>query len=133
MTTTELEAGRELDALVAEKVMGWRRKTYWACNEETVGLFPPNGPFDEHDQYPEYSIDMNAALLVMEQVRSLGWWPTLDYLKYWDNVSYWFATFRNVNENGYLDNHDASPAVAICRAAIKVVDFIALAPKAGGA
>lgn len=56
-----MEAGRELDIHIAEKVMGWRHiredpKGYWA------GRSPDSNPLSLlHSEVPRYSTDMNAA------------------------------------------------------------------------
>ncbi len=62
-----MEAGRELDALVAEKVMGWERRTYWVGSshpeyhqEERQGLFGPEG-LKRVDRMHPYSTDIADA------------------------------------------------------------------------
>lgn len=59
-----MEAGRELDALVAEKIMGWSN-----CHREgDWGYFgrPFGGPTDF--RIPNYSTDISAAWEVMEKM-----------------------------------------------------------------
>lgn len=86
----ELTAGRELDALVAEKVMGWRRslgcfdnRNNW--NPEGVILVPFPGteygpkrewttnPITNTRNVPHYSTDIAAAWEVVERLRENGW------------------------------------------------------------
>jgi hypothetical protein len=106
MQTDELVAGRELDALVAEKVMGWDRRL-WA------GRFYWSGPYSDRERFSP-SMDIAAAWEVVERVwqeewvlrRFLGSWQILD--------------------GDPLDNHrvlasaETAP-LAICRAALQAV------------
>lgn len=66
MTTTELPAGRELDALVTEKVMGWERIPTSADTPELEAYpqFCEDGTF--RGAPPNYSTDIAAAWLVVE-------------------------------------------------------------------
>lgn len=90
MTTSEvLRAGRELDALVAEKVMEW---TEVGMGVDLAGRV--NGPYGVNpqtkrgdmqtlegqilearrfDDVPEYSTDIGAAWTVVEKLRWDGW------------------------------------------------------------
>lgn len=92
-----MEAGRELDALIAEKVMGWtnvaeRRNTF----TRPGALIPsdwrgwsgdtPNG--EREQLIPPYSTDIAAAWQVVERFSAkwidivyrpdAGWWVTID-------------------------------------------------------
>ena len=93
---SEPKAGRELDARVAERVLGyeWRRGTRrgeppikWLLSPEqreyfTFGNDAPQG--DEHvagdyDRHvPRLSTDIAAAFLVVEKMRADGWRFSLD-------------------------------------------------------
>lgn len=53
---------RELDAAIAEKVMGW--------NESGSGWYTPSGKM--HLSVPGFSTDRNAAALVLERIGELG-------------------------------------------------------------
>lgn len=60
-----MKAGRELDALIAEKVMGWERL-------EKI-LHPP-GPYEMNawgNMIPHYSTDIDAAWEVVEKMHSM--------------------------------------------------------------
>ena len=66
-------AGRELDALVAEKVMGWT--VHWASPPE---LCPPGASYWRDGRQvvfalPYYSIDIAAAWKVVEGLPSAFW------------------------------------------------------------
>ena len=58
---------RELDALVAEKVMGWKRFTYQL--RRGVPLVPPGEALHISNicEPPHYSTDLNAAMQAMEK------------------------------------------------------------------
>lgn len=64
-------SGRELDAAVAERVMGWQRQpdyNYWMS-------FPAGETFKLHALIATWkpSEDIGAAMEVVEKMRSLGW------------------------------------------------------------
>jgi competence transcription factor ComK len=62
-----MKAGRELDALIAEKVMGWKRKTIKLVNmvEEQDVLIDPR--LKTYSQPPHYSTNIADAWLVVEK------------------------------------------------------------------
>lgn len=65
MDKVEMPAGRELDALVAEKVMLWvvdRLSNHW-CGVPTNGTALPS-------DIPSYSTDIGAAWEVVEKMRT---------------------------------------------------------------
>src|SRR5919106_517365 len=90
-----MEAGRELDALVAEKVMGW-----------------PD--YAEKNHCPEYSTDIAAAWLIVEEFV-----PAYDLSLTWHNGAWetrfilWGAPMQHYTGKGN------SEMLAICRAALK--------------
>jgi hypothetical protein len=89
----ELAAGRELDALVAEKVMGWTSvrtgKKYDASDFDDLYGQPPGGA-DWRYPVPRYSEDIAAAWGVVQKIGLFvgpfvagEWWASLsidDYL-----------------------------------------------------
>lgn len=92
MTPADMPAGPEMDALVAEKVMGWRwRKssatgrrclfspTRWpewftALADGTEGIV---GDWDRPTHIPRYSTDIAAAWEVVEKMRANGYAPQI--------------------------------------------------------
>lgn len=75
-----MKAGRELDALVAEKVMGWKLEPYTRCIQvlPVEAGRPPEGadtsklkPFNNIGSYeiPHYSTAIAAAWEVVEKLR----------------------------------------------------------------
>ena len=73
--STEMEAGRELDALVAEKVMGWTR-------DDRGAWVPPGCRPLRNGYYTErpgcYSTDIAAAWRVVEAMRVAGWYTKVE-------------------------------------------------------
>lgn len=67
MNTIKAPTGRELDAQVAEALMGWTWQTAWVAGEERQVLRHPEQ--DVHALVPEYSSDMNAAMEVLCKAR----------------------------------------------------------------
>lgn len=83
MTTTAepqtLTAGRELDALIAEKVMGWTRwdgdadwdgpddVTFFSVDEHYLAVYGPGS--EEPSQYIAFSTDIADAWLVVEKFK----------------------------------------------------------------
>jgi hypothetical protein len=63
-----MEAGREMDALVATELMGWRHETIWIGSEPTCVVMGEN--FDDYNQYPEYSSSISAAWEVHKKMCS---------------------------------------------------------------
>lgn len=107
--STELEP-RELDVLVAEKVMEWEYKTYW------LGWFPPNGDFAYLDQIPPFSTDMAAAWQVVEKLQELGWHLILTH----PTLTRWHVKLETGTGQCEVAAHE-SPARAICLAALRAV------------
>ena len=136
-------AGREMDALVAEKVMGWKpgtpckdeysdtpteeRDTHWQCRK--CGLRGQWGDpgWEEHDEQPlSYSTDIAAAWLVVEKMRSGGRKFIIEALKP-EHTELWYAAFSATEDlSGYEKSKALEPTapLAICLAALEAVkDF----------
>jgi hypothetical protein len=99
MSTTEMQAGREMDALVAEKVMGARYSV------------------------PRYSADIAAAWEVVERMREHPdpRFRTLRMVAYPYNRTY--ATFDAENEDEWTEaNGENATPLAICRAALAALE-----------
>ena len=121
----EMPAGREMDALVAEKVMGWRMmRGHWVPPEaapETNILACPTSTY-------RYSTDIAAAWEVVEKVNLLE--PYGDTL--WKDQRGWVFGVHDVDGAGYAYEDvtviaDTAP-LAICRAALKAVTPLRTCP-----
>jgi hypothetical protein len=124
-------AGRELDALVAEKVMGLRRVTEYS-EEFAYPHYPGDfvnsdghrvfSSFDEPThQLPKYSSDISAAWEVVEKfIKFNPFWEENDSL--WFDLSPtkppgWYCNFGDSSTSVYAD----TAPLAICLAALKAV------------
>lgn len=118
-----MEAGRELDALIAEKVMG-----YPAFAEKVVTKLGDHLVISDHcaicgrkdgtsECLPHYSTDIAAAWEVVEKLR-------LSVLQFEDG---WFADPRLESYREHFwgalgaDDFSATAPLAICRAALEAV------------
>lgn len=122
-----MKAGRELDAVVAEKVMGWKRvvvpKDYDGLNAGVTLLSPtataiewaPKGAYQLWHFCPLYSTDIAAAWRVVEKLIE----PTIER-----HGSRWSVTcLREAPQDTRWIEVDADTApLAICLAALKAVD-----------
>lgn len=139
---SELKAGRELDALVAEKVMGWRpmqggvsmeigekddlwedgsRKWYGKDGDPRPMRLLPS---------PKFSTDIAAAWLVVEKLIARGDEFTLERIsldKVWRAKVYPFTKDKGWAGGGYFTSSNdvavnaKTAPLAICRAALLAV------------
>lgn len=120
-----LPAGRELDALVAEQVMGWKRVEkghvyFWRTKEMVAELLREHPDVLAVDYFPcpYFSTEIAAAWEVVEELARRCWHLSLDYPSgnsRWE----WMACFRPQPPGSFV-YADTAP-VAICRAALLVV------------
>lgn len=123
----ELKAGRELDALVAERVMGWTVNRTNDRHWHTVG---PTGrerhiligrdccagqhDYDSHAFMP--STDIASAWLVVEKLNATGWLCDLFRNQM---MTHWHVAFAKDHTDSFVN--DASAPLAVCLAALKAV------------
>jgi hypothetical protein len=110
MMTDLPSAGRELDALIAEKVMGWRidydSAHHWMeCGTSVDDLiFTAPGSIFHGEQrisdVPHYSTDIAAAWLIVEKLRLDG-----RYLQMNDTMGAYRAQFYTLTDT--MTNHPA--------------------------
>lgn len=136
---SEQLTGRELDAEVAVKVMGWSMyhydkdyadNCYWMlmdgdCNPVAEIKRTPAG-FDTGERKteaeawadcPAFSTDIAAAWQVMERMVSRGWWPLVQLD---DHAEKWICQFQDQYGEGFSDEAKTAPE-AICRAALAAI------------
>lgn len=110
---------RELDARIAEQVMGWRH-----ANGEIIVIDADGLPW----WFP--SIDIAAAWEVVERIfHKKGWslWPLSAAKNIEDDSPAWYATGWGIYESSGIDLHgeeiaiDRTAPLAICRAALKAI------------
>lgn len=112
----QLPAGRELDALIAEHVMGWQQVlTFTADTKE--GQYEWIDPDLTSQALPHYSTDIAAAWLVVQKIESFSliapgaWYAGGEY----HNEDRWCCETATTIAYG-----DTAPH-AICLAALKAV------------
>jgi hypothetical protein len=124
MSATTMQVGRELDALVAERVMGkvFRRYPLGSVGAESMGGWEPffedgtitfGGP-------PRYSADMADAWAVVEAMRGRGW--RIDLAQASDDS--WGAEFYRLDSERTATAQMDTAALAICRAALAAVEVV---------
>lgn len=110
-----MNPGRELDALIAEKVLGW------SWDEKTA--ISPSGSRnavkagDPFWWLPEYSIDIAAAWEVVEKMKQLDFNFTLQNDSF---ISGWEAAFSKANSHTVWFREESAPH-AICLAALQAL------------
>lgn len=107
--TKDLSPGRELDALVAEKVMSI--EPWPGVPGAFKAKFVPNGQVPKPCHPPEYSTDIVAAWQVIEYMRKKHHWTRLELNNF--GMNSWHVSF----EKGYAVGESAPHA--ICLAALK--------------
>ena len=112
-----------MDALVAEKVMGWERYDrhgWWLTN-----------PAEHLDRalavLPDYafSTSWEGVGLVIERMRELGWVLTLqEWLEPEDDVLPWVAEFHLIARDGESAADAPTAPEAVCRAALAALAML---------
>lgn len=126
MNSDTLPAGRELDALVAERVMGWSNVSLGALGNDAFGWNPSlRGHVPPHGRIPIpcYSTSIQAAWEVAEKLVERRRYLAVQRQAGEYNHT-WSACFWEIGENGVLHIISArgvatSAPLAICRAALK--------------
>ena len=130
-----MNAGRELDAIIAEKVMGWHLVP---VKELCAVLMPPEitGVIWDDDlimkyQVPPYSTDIAAAWQVVEKIADTQTHFHAQFVLQRELFG-WGCGFRKLNWSGAV-NESVSPFIihehcqtaphAICLAALKAVGY----------
>lgn len=113
-----MKPGRELDALIAEKVMGL--KNIRLANDgrsDYLCYGKPDSIFLEGKIVPAYSTDISAAWLVVEKMQDNDWAFILDNME--DFIGNWQAHFEK-DKSGWSADSESAPH-AICLAALKAI------------
>jgi len=117
---------REIDALVAEKIMG-RKKTARYCYDEKIEILLPESHIKSgFVDIPHYSTDISAAWEVVEKMREKEFAFSIATVKHMANpIRYeWIAKFeffRNQGEYCFEFEFNENEATAICLAALKAL------------
>lgn len=128
MNIDEMKAGREMDAMIAEKVMGWtdfdgESTMYWwvkngytdVCNGAPFACQKANTPI--------FSTGIFDAWQVVEQMRKNGFWFSVCFKTVVTNTPNYYVEFRCVRggTRGTHCGNDDTIELAICRAALKAM------------
>lgn len=120
-----MEAGRELDVLIAEKVMQWTHRTvrnpvenYWQWS---------NAEGKDTALLPHFSTDMAAAWQVLEELRKKKW--SIEISDNGAEAGWNCSIFSDRDSDGKImetwqviaDEDAATVSLAICLAALKAV------------
>jgi len=115
-----VQAGKALDELIAEHVMGWTKHTYPL--EGFTEWKDAEGYWQKYT-LPAYSTEIQAAWLVVERMKAIRW----DVLVRWSeapengrNYHRWLCWVAVDLTTGYGADADTAP-LAICLAALKAV------------
>lgn len=129
MNIDDMPAGREMDALVAEKVMAWTSvrtgKKYDASDFDDL-YGQSLGGFDWRCPVPGYSTDIAAAWKVVEYLRKRKepYGAQLDHIEERNqSEGIWVVQFCAKYNEAWWHAHAYADTVplAICRAALKAV------------
>ena len=151
MGIDNMEAGRELDAIVAEKVMGWHYDSAWDC------LIPPEQRAKPNEMWTEweadddglvrkpinenyvtgivYTGDTQKIVLPYYSTDIADAWKVVERLDYKSHTNFslytiganWFCFFKEENvkmDYSWVNEYEAradTAPLAICRAALKTV------------
>lgn len=126
MNTETMEAGRELDALVAERVMGFEKRDQWYSDGEYAGFLyvgadgRARGSTEAKCNW--FSTRIEAAWEVFTHPRLLadGWEPLIEAGRGIDGVV-WEVGFCHAAYDAHLEYVSGASAIpaAICRAALR--------------
>jgi peptide subunit release factor RF-3 len=105
---------RELDALIAEKVMGIKETLVYELYDKSTGE-----KVITFDSIPHYSTDIAAALEVVEKLKSLGWNMAITNNQGW---AIWISQDWIDDVMGIADVRAETLPHCICLAALKAVD-----------
>ena len=121
----EMQAGRELDALIAERVMGWTKvsKTVSRWTEGTEirekivweGKAPDDLKCSSPIEIKKYSTGIAAAWQVVEKIRGMYECKSHNGIVVMSDPDGWYAEFP---EPIWSDATEKTAPLAICRAAL---------------
>lgn len=111
-----MKAGRELDALVAERVMGW---TKTIVDNYPWQILPPDATELKAKSCPHYSTDIAAAWQVVEKLRQ-----DRLYIEIVSEAEYFRCEVNHYTPAAYqfkTEQHADTAPLAICLAALEAV------------
>lgn len=119
---TELTAGRELDALIAEKVMGWKLDYEFADSIGAPTVPALRDQYDEWGMLPEFSTDISAAWQVVKRLADSGFNVTISRVLDWRDKYECYLVKENWRDDERICKGADTAPLAICLAALKAVE-----------
>lgn len=113
-----MDAGRELDATVAEKVMGLQVMIHNPGSGEWRTLYAGG----DTPLLPYYSSDPAAAWSVVERMRELGWYWEIVGRSNEPYIGAWFYGGPTNPSKGTHDGYADTMPLAVCRAALAALE-----------
>ena len=115
-----MKAGRELDALVATEILGWKVLSHWDADGAIKHLIDENQCEIIPPEFKPYSTDISAAFEVVEKLLAFNpFWKEADCL-YFEltptKSKGWYCNFGDSTTGAYANT--ASHAISL--AALKV-------------
>ena len=137
MTTRVLLPDRELDALAAEKVMGWKvvdtgefrpRQFFRVVNDkgEPLTLSHYSAERAKERAYPSFTESLDAALLLVEALRAKGW--TISLLLVGDA---WHWQFWRIGPDGVGEDANSDDLVLARSITIAALLAVGASPYGG--
>jgi hypothetical protein len=120
MQTTELPAGQELDALIAERVMGWHVERYATYGAPSDHWHDATGSRVASSDWSP-STDIAAAWQIVERLRLFD--SAVGGKVLWQDEDTWHVGHL-FWEQLQSDAHADTPMLAICRAALTAVSAL---------
>ena len=116
---SELEAGRELDALIVQRIIGakvvWQDgEPCWAHIHRDPRIYPPSSRVP----VPPFSTEMAAAWSIIEHLTGKGWWVRIEHVE----PVHRLADERWTVNLGEYEGDGPTAPLAICRAALRAMD-----------
>jgi hypothetical protein len=118
----KMEAGRETDSWVAEKVMGWKRVSHETHGSWWIRGIAPDGQtlYATHTWSP--STDIAAAWQVVEKMESMGGHVIISSPGRWcESGGWWRVQVSAGKGRGAVCAEDTAP-LAICKAVLLAVE-----------
>lgn len=119
---TDLSPGRELDAAVASRVMGWHDVKFQpianAFGEKVLDEYAGHPPNDllKNSIIPKYSTDIRFAFDVLEKLKSMAMFAALVSAK----GQPWVCKVNK--DTAFVEERADAAPLAICKAALKAMD-----------
>jgi hypothetical protein len=117
VTNYEEMTDEQLDALIAERIYGWRRESYH-FRDSGIDRFNKNTRWQ---RYERWTLDANTMIDLIDEMRERGWWCQIESPSA-DDESWWARFTPSVDKLVWVYHSDQTPQRAVCIAALKALD-----------